>query len=454
MVQPENQRNRLISGWAAMVGGLLVLFLLPMMANGESISESKRPQKKPASISPLSMKGYPVIHARKMLVSYRVEPTKYGSVIRVELWYGRGPKGRWQLYDYDEDLKSPIEFMAPGEGVWRFLVVAVDQWGRRSWSPDGKSSQSVRRTIPSDAVPPQQVVFVDYTKPQLYLYSPRGAIEDYRKESIKIRWQGFDGQLASGPVQLSYKRGESDRWTVIGQGLPAVGEFDWRIPDRLGGPIVIRATLTDEGGHQAQEMSGILKINNQESYAMIKPLEIDGSIEDSISIYPQIPETQIDRSDQTAQAARLFRIGFLHSQRFEWAKAIEAYQKALRISPKQVEVRVNLANAYFRSGNFEKALGHFEGVLQAQPHRGNALFNLAQTQIALKHYDKSIETLNKLLRQDRLDWQAWRMRGESAEKIGDVTLAMHSWRQAANSNLPEIRRAAQERLTLLADEDP
>ena len=115
---------------------------------------------------------------------------------------------------------------------------------------------------------------------------------------------------------------------------------------------------------------------------------------------------------------------------------------------------MNLANAYFRSGKFEQALGHFEGVLQEQPHRSNALFNLAQTQIALKHYDKSIETLNKLLEQDRRDWQAWRMRGESAEKIGDVKLAMHSWRQAANSHLPEIRRAALERLTLLADEEP
>ena len=133
--------------------------------------------------------GFPVIHARKMEVNYRVESAKPGAVVRVELWYGRGSKGSWQLYDYDEDLKSPIEFMAPGEGIWRFLVVAVDQWGRRSWSPDNKAGGTVDRTIPHDDVAPQQMVFVDYTKPQLYLYSPRGEIEDYQKDSLKIRWQ-------------------------------------------------------------------------------------------------------------------------------------------------------------------------------------------------------------------------------------------------------------------------
>jgi len=372
----------------------------------------------------------------------------------VELWYGRGSKGSWQLYDYDEDLKSPIEFMAPGEGVWRLLVVAIDKWGRRSWSQDDNAIQAMHRSIPPDDIAPQQVVFVDYTKPQLYLYNPRGAIDDYQKDSLKIRWQGFDGQLPPGPVQLSYKRGDSQRWTVIGQGLPAAGEFDWKIPDRLDGPIVIRAVLTDEGGNMAQENSGIVKIHKRDSFDLMDPFELDNALEAVASTSTIEQETQINGSKNSADATRWFRIGFLHSQRFEWPQAIESYQKALQLSPKQVEVRVNLANAYFRSGNFEKALGHFEGVLQAQPHRSNALFNLAQTQIALNQYDKSILTLNKLLKQDRLDWQAWRMRGESAEKIGDVKLAMHSWRQAANSNLPEIRRAAQERLTLLGDEEP
>ena len=84
--------------------------------------------------------------------------------------------------------------------------------------------------------------------------------------------------------------------------------------------------------------------------------------------------------------------------------------------------------------------------MQEEPGRNNALFGLAQTQRALNQHDKALVTLDTLLKQDRRDFQAWRMHAETAEKVGQFDVAQSSWQQAVQSPFEPIRRLAQEKL--------
>lgn len=401
---------------------------------------------------------YPIIRSRSMSIAYQISATARQHLARVELWTARGERGTWQLYDYDRDRVSPMDFIAPSEGVYRFLVVAVDRWGRRSFQVGNKmTSYQSSSPVPPAHIQAQQVVYIDYTAPKLYLYSPRGEMENYRRNSVSVRWQGFDTSLDPKPVRLFYSQGNSDEWVSISESLSANGEFDWKIPARLRGAIRIHAVLTDMAGNEDVQDSGLIHLaepfsltSKQDRFLSDseKPFVyhfIDPTIENDPRMKAQ-SFVDLPSEARRIQAQQSFRRGKLHSQRFEWKEAIGAYQKTLLIDPTALEAKVNLANAYFRTGKFENALEYFEKVLQEDPSRNNALFGLAQTQRALNQHDKALATLDVLLKQDRRDFQAWRMHAETAEKMGQFDVAQNSWQHAVDSPFEPIRRLAQEKL--------
>ena len=143
----------------------------------------------------------PKIRTATMNINYRIFTADGQAPLRVELWYARGMGGGWQLYDYDEDHVSPMPFVAPGEGIYRILIVAVDRWGRRSYNEINQAASPGAGAVPN-TVPSQQVVFVDYAAPRLYLQHPQGEIPDYRAKRLPIRWVGFDSHLDARPVKL------------------------------------------------------------------------------------------------------------------------------------------------------------------------------------------------------------------------------------------------------------
>lgn len=412
----------------------------------------------PQSIDVVAQK-YPVVRSRSMAVNYRLGSMQDHHLDRIELWYARGEKGSWQLYDYDNDRVSPIHFAAPAEGLYRFLVVAVDRWGRRSFNSQNYTGDTQRSSpVPPPETKAQQVVFIDYTPPKLYLYSPRGRIDHYRSDNLQIRWQGFDSHLPHKPVKLFYSLPNSSEWVPISQPLVAEGHYDWTIPDRLQDKLRIHATIMDRAGNVDSQSSGWIQFAPNASnstnasgrktsgqtqaftYQFLDPSILD------ISSDPMQLSNLPDEA-RSLQAQRVFRRAKLYSQRFEWAEAIKAYNQTLLLDPTAIEAKVNLANAYFRTGEFEKALEQFERVLLDDPSRNNALFGLAQTQRALNQYDKALVTLDRLLEQDRSDFQAWRMHAESAEKLGQMDVAKNSWLQASNSPFEPISRLAKEKLS-------
>lgn len=71
----------------------------------------------------------------------------------------------------------------------------------------------------------------------------------------------------------------------------------------------------------------------------------------------------------------LAKVGNLYYDAQLYQQAIEYYQKALKITPANADVRVDMGTAMFYLGDAEKALAEFDKALSYKPNHPNALFN-------------------------------------------------------------------------------
>lgn len=410
------------------------------------------------TVGQMDMETLPKIRTANMNINYHIFTANGQTPMRVELWYARGWGAALQLYDYDTDCVSPIPFIAQGEGVYRFLVVAVDRWGQRSYNEAG----SLQAGAVSPEIPSQQVVLVDYTPPRLYLQYPRANIPEYRDRRLPIRWVGFDSHLDARPVKLYCQRQGSEHWVEISGPQPARNEFIWEIPERVNGPVIIKAVITDRAGNQQEQTSGVIQI--RKDFSMTDYGDPTISVE---ALTPVYKKTRTDlnqyngnisndgsftRMDRQENAKLYFHRGNVYSQRLEWEQAARAFRKVLEYDPKSVSARVNLANALFRMGQFQQAQAEYSRCLQENQHQESALFGLAQTQIRLQQYEKAQKTLANLLQQDRQDWQAWLMHGNVSAQLGHQDAAVSSWQQACHDMSP-VRKLAMDQL-LKINQDP
>ncbi|MCK5272064.1 MAG: tetratricopeptide repeat protein [Sedimentisphaerales bacterium] len=424
----------------------------------------------------------PVVRSRTMNIDYQVniEPA---HLSRIELWYSRGTgEGAvepWQLYNYDMDKVSPAGFVAAGEGVFRFLIVAVDQRGQASCRTDGNGMGMVK--IPAE-VRAQQTVFVDYTPPQLFLRSPRSKAEQEHNQALKISWVGFDTHLSGYPVQLFYGRqvDGNEIFTPIATPLPATGEYLWRIPEQISGPVTIKAVLTDITGNIDTKSSGWINIIKSGSTA--QPLNRNTNLKSNTNKKPEPdkkaskepdkkaskePDKKVSKgvsgnsskviSETDAKAAKIrtelrrkaesyYIRGSLYRQRHEWSKAAQAYDKALAIDEQYLEARLRLGDVFYNMNQFDQARRQFELCLKLRDDSQAALFGLAQSQMALKQFRQAGTSLEKLLKADNRDAQAWLMHGDAAQQLGQKEIAVSSWQQAGRIGSPMISRTAQERI--------
>ena len=70
------------------------------------------------------------------------------------------------------------------------------------------------------------------------------------------------------------------------------------------------------------------------------------------------------------------RIGNLYDDAKMYPKAIEYYEKSVKLSPGNPDVLTDLGTAYFYNGNSDQALKDFDRALKVRPNYPQTLFNL------------------------------------------------------------------------------
>ncbi len=72
----------------------------------------------------------------------------------------------------------------------------------------------------------------------------------------------------------------------------------------------------------------------------------------------------------------LVKVGNLYYDSRIYAKAIDYYQRALKITPGDPNIRTDMGTAMFYLGDSDKALAEFAKSLHYQPNHANTLFNM------------------------------------------------------------------------------
>lgn len=110
--------------------------------------------------------------------------------------------------------------------------------------------------------------------------------------------------------------------------------------------------------------------------------------------------------------------------------AIEDYDRALKIDSTHAPTLHEKGNTLFRTKDFDAAFGAYKTCLIHHPDDIACLLRAAEMNIHLRQYNKAIEHINNVLRQDDHQAMAYYMKGRIYKEQGDSSLAVSSYQTA------------------------
>ena len=130
----------------------------------------------------------------------------------------------------------------------------------------------------------------------------------------------------------------------------------------------------------------------ERAFARATELHESGNIEGAIRGYQAILNSHPERADVRSN------LGAAYSRLGRYEDAIEPYQKALALDSRNQTIRFNLALAYYKAALFTEAAGELAPFLAAVPQnlpeKMNSVLLLADCQVRLGEYKKTIELLS------------------------------------------------------------
>lgn len=78
-------------------------------------------------------------------------------------------------------------------------------------------------------------------------------------------------------------------------------------------------------------------------------------------------------------------------------KYIDALEKAAHYSPEMIDIKMQIAEFYYRQEQYKMAVSYYEKVLEGNPAQEEVLFKLADAFEKMKAYDSAVVILKKLL---------------------------------------------------------
>jgi cytochrome c-type biogenesis protein CcmH/NrfG len=97
-------------------------------------------------------------------------------------------------------------------------------------------------------------------------------------------------------------------------------------------------------------------------------------------------------------ASLLYKVGSVYYDAQIFPEAIRYYEQSAKINPKALDVRTDLATAYYYAGDTDRSLSEFDEVLKLDSKFANALFNQGMIRWQAKMDIKgAVESWKKLL---------------------------------------------------------
>jgi tetratricopeptide (TPR) repeat protein len=115
-----------------------------------------------------------------------------------------------------------------------------------------------------------------------------------------------------------------------------------------------------------------------------------GKLQDAQECYSRV----LDRDPSHADALNL--LGTIAGERKRFAKAVDFFEKAIRLKPREPVYRNNLGNTLLRAKEYELAIEQLEEAVRLNPRYVDALCNLAVAYSACGHLEDARDTLGKV----------------------------------------------------------
>lgn len=354
----------------------------------------------------------------------------------VQLWFTLDRGLNWQHFGFDRDVRSPVVFRAPTEGLYGFFVIVTNAVGPSS-QPPGPSTK------------PMMWALVDYTAPVIQLHNVR-QINRLGETVVQIDWTAIDTNLPTRPIEIFYQKLNDLRWVALSrEPLPNTGRFDWRVPQNLTGPISVRIAVTDQGGHRVESESKMVDIPNARSgelltNSIVSPLRKD------IALYAQPASS---RSATAPNVRHLFSEAMAYRDREQLRTAVSRLREVVRLDPKMTEAFTEMADILNRLGDPDRAMDAYGIALQQRPTMRAALKGTALIYGQRKDYSSAATQLRTILRYNPNDVEVWMNLGDLAIYQGDELLARECYMRASQMDptASDIVSDARKRLTLLGE---
>lgn len=190
--------------------------------------------------------GITYINTTRMGIPFRISNVGVSGVPVMELWVTRDQGRHWQKMPRGNDdsavlpntpgdgeaIVKQFEYVAPGEGLYGFIVVVRSGVG--IGDPDPKPGEAPRR-----------LVEVDTTKPEIAVNVFPGTGADIK--NVTIEWSAKDKNLNDRPVSLLWaKTRDAAEWEPIIGDLDSKGRYVWTVPDAGPFQFYVRAQAVDK----------------------------------------------------------------------------------------------------------------------------------------------------------------------------------------------------------------
>lgn len=135
-------------------------------------------------------------------------------------------------------LQGSVMVPLPREGVAYGISIIV------------KSRAGLGKAPPQPGEAPQMRVELDTSLPEAKLFGPEP--DGNRRDSLRMRWEATDKNLASNPITLEWSPAKGGPWYHIGaQELPNTGYYNWQVPHDVPPSVFLRLTVRDAAGNSA-----------------------------------------------------------------------------------------------------------------------------------------------------------------------------------------------------------
>jgi len=107
---------------------------------------------------------------------------------------------------------------------------------------------------------------------------------------------------------------------------------------------------------------------------------------------------------------------------------------ALKLDSNNVVRHLDLGDLYYRTTQVDKAQAQFQRASELDPKNTSALLKLAEIQLVLRNYRKSMDLVNSVIGLDQHAGHAYFLKGWIHMETGDTALALSSFRTAVEQN--------------------